>query len=678
MSLSASPFRSVTDTLHGVQVHDPFRWLENRSSPETSQWIDMQHVRSDSYFAASDNFNALRSRVGGLLNVETIDQPAEVVGFYFYRRRNPSQEQGCIYVREKVAGRERLLIDPSCEGTFTSVGIHRISDDASLLAYDVKKGGEDKKAIRIFDVRHGRTMPHGIESGYARGFVFASANEGFYYCQECSSGIGNHLIQFHSFVASPHDRTVFSRPRSRVSRLILIGDASHLGAIWIHEFNMRPVCDFFIAPHDRIDDWRPVFVNRMLPCGPMIYKGRIFVLSYEGVSNGKIIEMTLDGQETQTVVPEGDGLPRQILIVGGRLFVNYLLKGQLYIRSWTLDGNDVGGIDAPIEGTIHLLPQLCSSGRSLFYSYESFAQPPLIYEYPTEIEKSSAFIGSSRSLKTLRYEVRELSFKGLDGMEIPITLVARNGTARSRPQPVIMTSYGGFGVPMTPQYSVLVTIMSELGAVLALPHIRGGGEFGKTWHDAGRARNRQTAIDDFIASAAWLCSEGVTIPSKLAIFGGSNSGLLVGAAMTQRPDLFRAVLCIAPLLDMVRYERFDQAIRWQTEYGNPECAEDFHALLAYSPYHHVRKNVNYPATLFIAGDRDDRCNPAHVRKMAARLQERVAQRNPILVDYSEQRGHSPALPLSVRITALTRRVAFLCHQLGVTVPSEESHESSHL
>jgi prolyl oligopeptidase len=210
----------------------------------------------------------------------------------------------------------------------------------------------------------------------------------------------------------------------------------------------------------------------------------------------------------------------------------------------------------------------------------------------------------------------------------------------------------------------------ELGVAFALPHIRGGGEFGASWHEAGRARNRQTAIDDFIAAAEWLCREEITSAQELAIFGGSNSGLLVGAAMTQRPGLFRAVLCIAPLLDMVRYERFDQAAKWQAEYGSADLAEEFHALYGYSPYHRVRTNIDYPSVLFVSGDKDDRCNPAHVRKMVARLQERNAQVNPVLLDYSQERGHSPALPLSVRIEALTRRLAFLCRELRLEVPQE--------
>jgi prolyl oligopeptidase len=232
-----------------------------------------------------------------------------------------------------------------------------------------------------------------------------------------------------------------------------------------------------------------------------------------------------------------------------------------------------------------------------------------------------------------------------------------------------MTSYGGFGVSATPLFSVLVAIMMELGAMFAIPHIRGGGEGGKQWHDAGRARNRQLSFDDFIATAAWLCQQGLTTPDQIGIFGGSNSGLLVAAAMTQRPDLFGVVLCIAPLLDMVRYELFDHAVKWRQEYGTVEDPEDFRALYAYSPYHNIAEDLNYPAILFVTGDKDDRCNPAHVRKMAARLQGRSAQQSPVVVDYSEERGHSPVLPLSVRIPALAHRVAFLCRELHIPVVS---------
>lgn len=242
-------------------------------------------------------------------------------------------------------------------------------------------------------------------------------------------------------------------------------------------------------------------------------------------------------------------------------------------------------------------------------------------------------------------------------------LMGREDVLEQDSQPIIMTSYGGFGVCMTPQFSVFVALLAERGCIFALPAIRGGSEFGVEWHHAAKRRKRQTAYDDFLCAAEWLIDTGRTTPDKLAIFGGSNSGLLVGTVMTQRPYLFRAVLCIAPILDMVRYHLFDSADVWRAEFGAADDEEDFAVLASYSPYHHVFQGVIYPATMIVSGDADGNCNPLHARKMTARLQQANASAHPILLDYSQFRGHSPVLPLSDRIDALTDRVAFVCDQL---------------
>jgi prolyl oligopeptidase len=267
--------------------------------------------------------------------------------------------------------------------------------------------------------------------------------------------------------------------------------------------------------------------------------------------------------------------------------------------------------------------------------------------------------------------VERISYPSKDGTPIPMWLVSLETTDRRKPQPAILTGYGAAGVSMTPRFSVLVTVMLELGCVFALPNIRGGSEFGSGWHEAARRCNRQAAYDDFLAAAEWLSENNVTRPEQLGIFGGSNAGLLVAVAMTQRPDLFSAVLCLAPILDMVRYEKFGDARKWVSEHGTVDDPDEFRALYAYSPYHRVVEHQNYPAILFVTGDKDGQCDPAHTRKMAARLQTRDAQSNPILVDYNRERGHSAVLPLSIRIEALTRRIAFLSKELGVSIQEEE-------
>lgn len=675
--MNASPYCPVAEMLHGIRVYDPYRWLEDRALPETNQWILEQRKRLDAYYSACDLLDTVRNRVEKSLNVEVVDQPARVGGRHFYRRRKKDQEQACIYMRESGDRTERLLVDPSAEGPFTWVGIHRISEDASLLAFEVKRGGGDTKEIRVVHTPSGRILPDRIGRGYGRGFAFSPGNDGFYYCQESSAHTIEPCIRFHSLWQPSESRLVFTRAGASGFRLALISDAVHLGAIWIHGDSTSPVCDLYIASFGQDRDWQTVFTNRKLPYTPFLALGRIFVLSHDGAPNGQLIEVDLEGQEIRTVIPAGEMPPRQIVTAGGRFFANYLRSGRPSIRSWPLEGGEALDIDLPSDGSIQLLAQFGPTSDSFFYTYESFAQPPILFEYSAQTATSLVLEGCRSSGKPEECEVVTSSYPAPDGAKIPITLVARTGASRFRPGPVIMTSYGGFGVPMTPQFSVLATILMEFGAVFALPHIRGGGEFGQSWHDAGRARNRPTAIRDFIAAAEWLFAEGITAPSQLAIFGGSNSGLLVGAAMTQRPDYFRAVLCIAPLLDMVRYERFDQAAKWRSEYGNVDNAEDFHALYAYSPYHHVLESVDHPSTLFVCGDNDDRCNPAHVRKMAARLQNRPAQCNPVLVDYSAERGHSPVMPLSVRIDALARRIAFLCAELGIDIFKEVRHEVAH-
>jgi prolyl oligopeptidase len=397
----------------------------------------------------------------------------------------------------------------------------------------------------------------------------------------------------------------------------------------------------------------------------MLKDGRIFALSYTGAPNGNLVELNETGDEIRTVIPERGTTIRQLAVVHDRAYGAFQLGDLLEVQSWSLQGNWLGKIEIPENGTVQIFP----SEDGFFYSYESFDQPPSIFEYIAETREHKLWHKRSAPETLVHCHAERIWFRSKDETRIPLTLVSPNGGTRDNKHPVIMTSYGGFGASMTPHYSVLVCIMLEFGATFAIPHIRGGSEFGRRWHEAALGRNRQTAIDDFLAAAEWLCSEGVTSPEQLCIFGGSNSGLLVGAAMTQRPHLFQAVLCVAPLLDMVRYEQFDQASKWRCEYGSIENREDFHALHSYSPYHRIQEDVDYPAVLFVSGDKDDRCNPAHVRKTSARLEKRSAQKRPVLVDYSHERGHCAVMPLSVRITSLTRRLAFLCRELKIIEPN---------
>jgi prolyl oligopeptidase len=672
MPLTGSIYFPVEDVIHGVTVHDPYRWLEDRSRPETEDWIADQQQRCDRYFSERGDLDALRIRVREYLDLEIVDQPSLVAGRYFYRRRNRGQEQACIYVKDVATGQERLLVDPSIQGQFASVGIHHIADDGSLLAFEVGHGGKDEKAIQFVEVDTGCTLQDRIESGYARGLTFTPDKKGFYYCHERPAVSEDHTILLHRFYGSGPDMVIFRFAHSPGGRLVLTADLVHLGAIWVHHEGPRPAMDLFIAKCGEPTIWRQIFANKPLPYRPMFKHGCIFALSFEGAPRGKLVELNLDGNEIRTVIPEQEITIKQVVFAGDRIFTCHLDSTIPSIWRWTLAGKYLGKLDTPSHGTIRLFSNHDEKEGVLFYTYESFFEPPSIFEYVPNSTKARLWHHRDSVSSPSLHPARHVSFSSKDGTQIPMTLLGLSIEERRSNTPVIMTSYGGFGVPMTPQFSVLVTMMVELGAVFALPQIRGGGEFGREWHDAGKRQQRQTAFDDFIAAGEWLCGIGITQPERLAIFGGSNSGLLVAAAMTQRPELFRSVLCMAPLLDMVRYERFDHAAKWRMEYGTVCNSEDFHALHAYSPYHHITSDCNYPSVLFVTGDRDDRCNPVHVRKMAARLQEREIQTNPVVVDYSLERGHSPAMPLSVRTEALVRRIGFLCRELKIPHTAERS------
>ena len=312
------------------------------------------------------------------------------------------------------------------------------------------------------------------------------------------------------------------------------------------------------------------------------------------------------------------------------------------------------------------------SGADLFYRYTSMTDPSVLYCHDTHEEKESIWDKTKVPFDPSLFAVEEVVYPSKDGTSIPLLLAAREDLIHSGPLPTFLTGYGGFGSCVTPRFTAIATFLMEQGFLFAVPALRGGSELGEEWHFAGKRDKRQNSFDDFIAAAEWLLSQGRSALDRIAIGGGSNAGLLVGAAVTQRPDLFRAAICLGPLLDMTRYHLFDLAAGWAEEYGSPEDEQDFHCLLNYSPYHRVQDGAQYPAVLLISGDADTRCNPMHARKMAARLQAANRLEHPILLDYKPAWGHTPVQPLSVKIESLTDRLAFVCHELGVSVQPRRS------
>jgi prolyl oligopeptidase len=667
-----SPAEPVTEVLHGVAITDPYRWLEDQDSPRTREWIEQQTRYARNYLDHIPGREKIRERIREFLAVEAYDSVQKVGNRYFFRKRLPNQEQPCIYMREGTDGEDELLIDPAelGKGKYMAVKPLRISPDQRLLLYEIKEGGERTGTFALLDIYKGTTLPDVLPRGYLRGFAFAPDGKGFYYVHE-ALGAERPLYRavYHHLLGTEiaKDQELFYGGESEKVRLCMISEGNRLGFLVYNFAKTKTRTEFFLRTFLSGRSTQAFITSVDCILNPQLIEGRIFALTDYKAPNFRIVELRLSGKrevEWIEIVPETDARIRQWQVAGDRIFICYFREGRTVVSMFDKARNKVGELSVRDDETIRFLGG-SNADDELLFEKQSFTEPIAIWRYSAATGEQSVWDRKSVRCRRDTYAHTRFSYPSKDGTSIPITFVGRHEVLADGCHPAIMTSYGGFGVPVTPQFSAFVTFLLERGCLFALPSIRGGSEFGAAWHGAGRRRNRQTAYDDFISAAEWLIRSGRTSSDKLAIFGGSNSGLLVGATLTQRPDLFRAAVCIVPMLDMLRYHLFDNAHSWRDEYGTAENPEDFAALAGYSPYHQVREGIRYPATMIVSGDADRNCNPLHARKMTARLQAANASENQIFLDYSRFRGHSPVLPLSKRIEALTDRMAFLCDQLGL-------------
>jgi prolyl oligopeptidase len=668
-----SAVEPVTEILHGVSVTDPYRWLEDQDSLPTRAWIEEQTLYARAYLDSIPGRELIRKRIREFLAVETYDSLQKADRRYFFRKRLPDQEQPCIYMREGVDGEDRLLIDPSERGTgnFTAVKPLRVSPDGRLLLYEVKEGGERTGTFELLEIETRKRLPDLLPRGYLRGFAFAPDGKSFYYVHEAIDARRPFYRAAYQHIlgtSSTEDRETFYAGEDERLRLGLLSDKKRLG-FFVCRFLDKTLTDIYLRPFE--EDGPPVLtfgqIDYML--GLRLMDDKILAITDRNAPNRRIVEIRLqkNGEhEWIDIVPENDTPIANWLVVGDSIFVSYMREMTHQIRIFDFSGQEQG--DVPIRNgeTLHIIGGSPDSDE-LFLATESFTEPIGIFRHSAKTNKRTLWVKTNISFDSVDYGHSQIWYMSKDGTRIPMYLVGRRDVLGRTGNPTIMTSYGGYGVSMTPQFSIFVAFLMERGCLFALPNIRGGSEFGVEWHNAAKRRNRQTAYDDFLSAAEWLIKTGRTSSGKLAIFGGSNSGLLVGAALTQRPDLFGAVVCMVPMLDMLRYHLFDNAHVWKDEFGTVDDPDDFAALARYSPYHQVRQGVAYPATMIVSGDADRNCNPLHARKMTARLQAANVSEHPIFLDYSKFRGHSPVLPLSERIEALTDRMAFLCDQLQLPV-----------
>jgi prolyl oligopeptidase len=677
-----TPVEPVIEILHGVEITDPYRWLEDQNSPRTRKWLEEQAAYTRAYFDAIPYRERIRTRVRELLaHKEVISEPWNVGNRYFFLKRQEGAEQPVIAMKDGFLRPETILVDPALRGSgnSTAVSTAAISKDGGLLAYSVRQGGTDHSCLEILDVERAVVLPDRLPEGFCTGFVFAPDSSGFYYShRELHDPRPNYRAAFwHQFGTElSRDREIFFAGEEPNQFLGILGSPeAGLLAYTVFFTGKTPRTAVYLQQMSSEPTEARLVVKEVEGCfAPFFVRDKLLAYTDYSAPNFRIVRIDLahpDRSRWRDVVPESGKRIQQFSVVGDRVFATRIDRFSTKVDVFGLDGKQKETPDFPACGSIDLLNRTSATDK-LFYGHTSISEPGTVYCYDARRQEADAWSETNSPFDPSAIAVEETAYTSTDGTSVPLFLAARKDLLHSGPLPTFLTGYGGFGSCVTPRFTAFATFLMEQGFLFAVPALRGGSELGEQWHRAGKGENRQNSFNDFVAAAEWLVREQRSIPVRIAIGGGSNAGLLVGAAITQRPDLFRAAICLGPLLDMARYHLFDLAAGWADEYGSPEDQDDFQSLLAYSPYHRVSENVAYPAVLLISGDADTRCNPMHARKMAARLQAATSSTRPVLLDYKTTWGHTPVQAFSTRIEALTDRLAFVCHELGVLVQARGS------
>jgi len=666
---------AMVETIHGEPVADPFRSLEDGDSAEVKSWADGQNERTRKALDARPSRAALRARIEQMVAIGRLRSPEVYGSRVFYSKRTALENQSVLYVRDGFSGAGRRLVDPNSLAADGTVAIDwwHPSPDGSKVAYGTSEGGSEQSTLRVKEVETGKELTDTIPRTRAAAIAWTPDQSGFYYTQYPAPGSVpqneesyHRRVYFHKLgTAIDEDRQIFAPtakeewPNVDVSRdgRYLIVDV-HMG--WSRS-------DIFVKDLQEGGRWVPVVKGLDAKTYATVHEGTVYLLTNWKAPRYRIVSCApteTDPAQWKEVVPEGEGPIRSFAVVGGKLAIHELKEATSRVRIVGLDGQGSTDVALPDTGTVWSLHG-DPTGADLVFDYTSFFSPTSLFRYNLGSAAVKEFERLEAPVDPAPFEWSQVRYASKDGTSIPMFLIQKKGTPRDGQRPTLLSGYGGFNIALTPNFNPGAVAWIEKGGVFAFPNLRGGGEFGEPWHQAGMLGHKQNTFDDFIAAAEWLIKEKVTSPKHLAIEGGSNGGLLVGAAMTQRPDLFRAVVCSVPLLDMVRYPRFQLARLWIPEYGDPDKPEEFKWLYAYSPYHRVKDRTSYPAVLLLTAEKDTRVDPLHARKMCARLQQATSSGHPVLLRFEKKAGHGAGKPLSKAIEELADEYTFLMWQLGV-------------
>lgn len=672
------------DVYHGIEVPDPYRWLETdvRESDEVRAWVEAQNEVTFRFLESIPEREALRERLTELWNYEKYSAPFKEGGRYFFLKNDGLQDQSVLYTQRTFLEEPRVLLDPnewSEDGTVALAGLS-VSPDGRHAAFARAEAGSDWQLWRVVEIDSGELLPDEIRWTKFTEAAWTRDGEGFFYARYPEPEEGekhvavaqDQKIYYHR-LGTPQDEDVlvYERPHqpdmgfglevTEDGRYLVISAAKGTsGNLVLVDDLAEPYGMPVTLLGDLEHDYRFVAND-----GPVFY----FVTD-RGAPLRRLIAVDLRrtaAEHWREVVPEGEQTLEGANLVGNLFVARYLEDAKTRVRLFSLEGEPVRDVELPGIGTAFGFGGHRDDTET-FYSFSSFATPPSIYRYDLVSGESTAIRQAEVDFDPDDYVVEQVFYTSKDGTRVPMFLAHRKGIELDGDNPTLLYGYGGFKISLTPSFSVSRLAWMEMGGVFALANLRGGGEYGEAWHEAGIKLQKQNVFDDFIAAAEWLIDNDYTRPERLAIQGGSNGGLLVGAAMTQRPELFGAALPAVGVMDMLRYDEFTAGRFWVDDYGSSDDPEEFQALHAYSPYHNLRDGTAYPATLVTTADTDDRVVPAHSFKFAARLQRAHAGEAPVLIRIETRAGHGGGKPTSKQIEEVADAWAFLVETLGMELP----------
>ncbi len=671
----ATETNPVTETIHGTTLTDPYRWLEDAKSPATRAWLDTQMKYTEQYLSQVKVRPEIVSELTKLERVETYSIPVERGGIYFFTKRLADENQGSIYMRRGLHGQDERLVDATkmSADQNTSVHINDISKDGTLLVYGVRAGGADEESVHILDISKKQELPDAMPAARYAGIQLSPDKQGLYYARFDPTGT---LVFYHKLgSAAASDELIFGKSFESET----FGPMELMGAEITENERYLVITVNHGVPPKRVDVYvkdlrkpdskiHPLIRGIDSRFSPSNYEDDFYVLTDYEAPNYRVVKVAVADPQPdhwKTILPEGKDVIEGISIVGGKLFVTGLHDVVTETRIYTLDGKADGKITYPTLGSATLLFGR-GDAKEGFYSFESFIIPPAIYRYDVATGKTEIFAKPNVPFASEQYEVKQVFYKSKDGTSVPMFVSSKKGVKRDGNTPTLMFAYGGFLVNLTPSWNPEYAWWMQQGGYYAQPNLRGGGEYGEKWHQAGMFEHKQNVFDDFFAAAQYLIDEKYTSTPRLAVRGRSNGGLLMGVAMTQHPEMFGAIWCGYPLLDMIRFQNFLVGKWWTAEYGSSENADQFPYLLKYSPYHNVKPGMKFPAIMFNTGDSDTRVDPLHARKMTALVQADNVNDRPILLHYQTISGHSSGVSITQAIKDTADELAFLWNEVDGT------------